>query len=195
MLPICRLCGQPIDVPGLCWSCRNSPLAIDGIRSALLFEGGVREAIHQLKYSNRQTLAGILAGMMANCWQANPVPVDLLIPVPLHPFRLRERGYNQSDLLARALGTMIGLPVVTNGLRRVRHTQPQMSLQAADRRENVQGAFIYQTRGSKTISRQRVLIIDDVCTTGSTLEACSLALKAAGASAVWAFTLARTKHH
>jgi ComF family protein len=151
----------------------------------------VRQAIHRLKYDNRQTLAVELARLMSDHWRTNPMPVDLLISVPLHPVRQRERGYNQAELLARAFGDMIGLPVVTTGLRRVRHTRPQMSLNASGRRENVQGAFIYESRAGNAISGQRVLVIDDVCTTGSTLEACSLALKAAGAVAVWGFTLAR----
>lgn len=189
--PVCRLCGQPIDVPGVCRSCRQTPLAIDGIHSVFLFEAGVRKAVHLLKYRNQQTMAPALAGLMADYWRANPLSADLLIPVPLHPARQRERGYNQADLLARALGDMIGLPVITTGFQRVRHTQPQMSLGAAERRENVQGAFTYLSRSDNRISGQRVVVIDDVCTTGSTMEACSLALKAAGASVVWGFTLAR----
>jgi ComF family protein len=166
-------------------------LAIDGIRSVFLHEGGVRKAIHRLKYDGRHSLAVILARLMADHWQANPMPSDLLAPVPLHPVRQRERGYNQADLLARALGDMISLPVVTTGFKRVRHTQPQTSLNAVDRRDNVQGAFLCQSRRDNTIVGRRVVVIDDVCTTGSTLEACSLALKAAGASTVWGFTLAR----
>jgi predicted amidophosphoribosyltransferase len=90
---------------------------------------------------------------------------------------------------------MIDVPVVTEGLRRVRHTQPQVSLSATERCENVRDAFVYQVSERRysdvAVSGRRVLVIDDVCTTGSTLEACSLALKAAGASTVWGFTLAR----
>jgi ComF family protein len=191
---MCQLCGQAIDSPGLCPSCRHRPLAIDGIRSAFIFEGGVRQAIHELKYRHHHALAATLAGLMAEHWRFNPLPADVLVAVPLHPARLRERGYNQAELLAHALGGMIGLPVMASGLRRVRHTRPQMSLDAADRRGNVQAAFHYQPgeRGDGNAARgQRVLVVDDVCTTGSTLEACSLALKAAGASSVWGFTLAR----
>jgi ComF family protein len=156
-----------------------------------LFEGGVRQSIHRLKYHGRHSLVVTLAQSMADFWRANPMPADLLMPVPLHPVRQRERGYNQSDLLARELGDMIGLPVVTKGFRRVRRTQPQVGLDSADRRENVKGAFVYQSRGEGTLCGQRILVIDDVCTTGLTLEACSIALKSAGASAVWGFTLAR----
>jgi ComF family protein len=136
-----------------------------------------------------------LARLMAGYWRANPIPTNLIVPVPLHPARQRERGYNQADLLAQALGGMIDVPVVTKGLRRVRHTQPQVNLNASERGENVRGAFIYQMSekgcSDVAVNGRRVLLIDDVCTTGSTLEACSLALKAAGASTVWGFTLAR----
>ncbi len=155
----------------------------------------MREAIHQFKYANRQSLTVILAQLMADHWHSNPMPADLLVPVPLHPARQRERGYNQSDLLARALGDMISLPVVTTGFERVRPTQSQTSLSAADRRENVQDAFVYSSRRDNIISDRRVVVVDDVCTTGSTLEACSLALKDAGASTVWGFTLARANYH
>lgn len=191
---MCQLCGQPTDSPGLCPACRHRPLAIDGIRSAFLFEGGVRQAIHELKYRHHHSLAATLAGLMADYWRSNPLPADILVAVPLHPARLRERGYNQAELLAYALGGMIGLPMMATGLKRVRHTQPQMSLDAADRRGNVQAAFSYQPpeRGDgNPATGRRVLVVDDVCTTGSTLEACSLALKAGGASSVWGFTLAR----
>lgn len=195
--PICQLCGQPTDGATRCWGCRHTPLAIDGIRSVVLFESGVRQAIHQLKYRNRQLLAVPLARVMADAWCANPLPIDLITWVPLHPARHRERGYNQADLLARAFARMIDMPVGTAGLKRVRRTQSQMSLSAVDRRENVRGAFHADApRGaaSASVSNRRVLIIDDVCTTGSTLEACSIALKGKGAVSVWGFTLARTNY-
>lgn len=168
-------------------------MLIDGIRSVLLYEGEVRQAIHLLKYRNRRALVTTLAALMVEHWQANPLPADVLVAVPLHPARQRERGYNQAELLARMLGDRIGLPVTTAGLRRVRHTRPQMSLNAPDRRKNVEGAFVcpaLKGDGDVSIRGRRVLVVDDVCTTGSTLEACSLALKTAGASSVWGFTLA-----
>ena len=131
---------------------------------------------------------------MAEYWQRCPLQADLLLPVPLHSARQRERGYNQAESLAQALAGVIHLPLHTTGLQRVRHTRSQMSLDAADRQKNVQGAFAYQPReggAGSAVSNRRVVVIDDVCTTGATLEACSLALKAAGASQVWGFTLAR----
>lgn len=178
-------------------------MAVDGIRSVVLFEREARQAVHLLKYRNRPTLAEPLARLMADYWQMHPIPVDLVTAVPLHPARQRERGYNQADLLAQAFGRMIGVPVGSAVLRRARHTRPQVSLNAVQRRENVQSAFTiiaptqFSTRqggDSLVVSGRRVLVIDDVCTTGSTLEACSLALKAAGASSVWGFTLARAPY-
>jgi ComF family protein len=183
-----------VPVPGLCYTCQRAPLAIDGIRSVLLYEGGVRQAIHLLKYRNRRALVSSLVALMVEYWQADPLPVDVLVAVPLHPARQRERGYNQARLLACGLGDSVGLPVTTAGLRRVRHTRPQVSLNGPDRRKNVEGAFACQApedEGDGSIRGRRVLVVDDVCTTGSTLEACGLALKAAGATSVWGFTLAR----
>jgi ComF family protein len=192
-LPVCRVCGQAVKAPGLCWNCRREPLTIDGVRSVFVFEAGVREAVHQLKYRNRPSLVAVLAGLMAGRWLEEPMPADVLVAVPLHPARQRERGYNQAELLARALGERVGLPVSAGGLRRVRHTPPQMTLDARERRTNVQGAFAYVAPHPDAAGR-RVLLVDDVCTTGSTLEACSVALKGAGAASVWAFTLARAIH-
>ncbi len=173
------------------------------MRSVVLFEREAREAVHLLKYGNRPTLAEPLARLMADYWRAHPIPVDLITAVPLHPARQRERGYNQADLLARAFGRMIGVPVGSAVLKRVRHTRPQVSLNAAQRRENMQNAFVAtpptqfskrQGDDSLVVSGRHILVIDDVRTTGSTLEGCSLALKAAGAASVWGFTLARAPY-
>jgi ComF family protein len=116
------------------------------------------------------------------------MPVDVIVPVPLHPARLRRRGYNQAALLARELGRRVGLPVEERALQRVRATRSQMRLSAADRRRNVQGAF---RCADGRVRGRRVLLLDDVCTTGATLEACADALRAGGAESVWALTLAR----
>jgi ComF family protein len=134
----------------------------------------------------------------------HPLPADVIVPVPLHIARQRERGYNQADLLARALGHMMGLPVLAGALARARPTRAQVGLSAAERRVNMQGAFasvVLVHRAAPlaggcaghnpSVHNQRVLLIDDVCTTGATLEACSVALQAAGAASVWGFTLAR----
>ena len=118
----------------------------------------------------------------------NPLPAELIVPVPLHLDRLRERGYNQAALLARGLSERSGLPIEEESLVRIKETAPQVALKADERRKNVRGAF----RGQDENLRDRqVLLIDDVCTTGATLEACAEALHEKGARSVWALVLAR----
>ncbi len=185
---ICPRCGRPQPRPGVCPPCRHTPIEIDGIRSAVMFEGPVRKAIHHLKYTARTSLAEPLGAYLIEYWQTHPLPADLLIPVPLHAARSRERGYNQSTLLARQLARAAALPVREPALQRVKATVPQVTLNAAERKANVHEAF---TADAGLVQGQRALLIDDVCTTGSTLEACSRALKQAGAAAVWALTLGR----
>lgn len=155
-----------------------------------LFEGPVREAVHRLKYRGQRALAEPLGGLMADWWERRGAEVDLIVPVPLHPKRLRERGYNQAALLAKVMARHVGRPLADDGvLVRVRHTRSQMELGEAQRRRNVIGAFRADEVG---VRGRRVLLVDDVCTTGATLEACTDALRAAGAVEVRAFTLART---
>lgn len=172
----------------LCLRCQHASSQMDGIRSVAFFEGPIREAIHRLKYSNSQALAAPLGEMMVSYWQDVHLPADVIVPVPLHARRLRERGYNQAALLARELGKGVGLPVLENALIRVRDTAPQVDLNAEERKENVHGAFHCL---DDRLAGKRVLLVDDVYTTGATLEACSLALKQRGVRTVWALTLAR----
>jgi ComF family protein len=116
--------------------------------------------------------------------------VDTVVPVPLHRNRLRERGYNQASLLARQIGDAGGLSVVDDVLVRARSTIPQVGLSAQRRRENVRDAFLCT---SDLLQERSVLLVDDVCTTGATLEACSVALREAGVGVVWGFVLARER--
>ena len=149
----------------------------------------MRQAIHELKYHNLRAICGSLAEFLAAYLQVNPVPGEVLVPVPLHPRRLRERGYNQSGLLARGLGKLTALPIVEDSLYRSKDGLPQaQTATAEDRRRNVADAF--SCRDQK-LSGKHVLLVDDVCTSGATLEACAVALKAAGAVSVWGLTLAR----
>ena len=153
------------------------------------FEGLAREAVHQLKYKNIRCLAAPLAGEMACYLGHNPLPADLIIPVPLHLKRLRERGYNQSELVAAQLGTVLGLEVDHTSLKRVLDTRPQVSMaRAVHRRKNMAGAFQCQ---EGTVHLRRILLIDDVATSGATISNCALSLKKAGASSVWGLTIAR----
>lgn len=186
--PLCPQCGRPQPRAQLCRLCRARPLSTDGIRSVAYFEGGLRQAIHRFKYGGVQALAGPLAELLVKYQADNSWPADMIVPVPLHPERRAERGYNQAALLARALGAGLGLPATETALIRVRATAPQVKLDAGQRRSNVAGAFRAR---AEDVAGQRVLLIDDVCTTGATMDACAQALKAGGARTVWGLALAR----
>ncbi len=187
--PLCPRCGQPQSSGILCPACVSWRAEIDGIRAPFRFNGVIRQAIHQLKYRNLRALAKPLAELLNDYLVANPVPGEVLVPVPLHQKRLRERGYNQSGLLSRELGKLAGLPLVADCLVRQRHTPPQARTTTIDqRRSNVVDAF---TCRDQRLQDRQVLLIDDVSTCGATLDACAAALKAAGATSVWGLTLAR----
>ncbi len=187
--PVCLRCGKPLSYGSICTSCDGWEADIDGIRSAFRFEGVAREAVHQLKYNNLRAIAPEMAGLMLPFYRDSGVPGDVLVPVPLHPKRLKERGYNQSGLIARGLGRLTGLSVNEDCLVRQRNTGSQArTSNVVERRNNVSGAFI--CRNNK-LSGQRVILVDDVVTSGATLNACASALKEGGALSVWGITFAR----
>jgi len=164
-------------------------MELDGIRSPFLFKGIVRHAVHQFKYSNFKALAFPMAQLLAEYWENNSMEVEVIVPVPLHHRRLRERGYNQAALLAQELGRLINLPVEENTLFRLQDTSAQVKVSNAEaRRLNVTGAFACY---DEVLEGKRVLLIDDVCTTGATLDACAAALNRTGVTSVWALALAR----
>ena len=185
--PYCRICAEP-NARSLCRWCSSIAPGFDGLRAPYLMEGHLREAIHALKYRGIRAAAPQLAELLADFVKSHSIPGDELVPVSLHPRRLRERGYNQSELLARELSKRTGLPVTAGALIRARDSGPQVqTISRERRRENVSGSF--QCQGDMT--GRRVILVDDVATTGSTLSACASALKAAGAASVWALVLAR----
>ena len=189
MPPLCPKCGRPQPSGILCPGCVSWQTQIDGIRSPFRFDGVMREAVHQLKYKNIRALAAPLARLLCDYLITNPLPGEVLVPVPLHPRRLRERGYNQSSLLAKQLGKLIELPVVDDCLVRQKHTPPQArTLTVAERQKNVAEAFICR---DQRLRDKPVLLIDDVSTSGATLDAGAAALKAAGAKSVWGLVLTR----
>jgi len=189
MPPLCPRCGKPQPSGILCPGCVSWRAEIDGIRSPFRFDGVMRQAIHQLKYRNLRALAMPLAKLLQDYLVTNPMPGEVLVPVPLHPKRVRERGYNQSSLLAKELTKLTSLPVVDDCLIRQRHAPPQAKTSTVDeRRSNVVHAF---TCRNHRLQDKQVLLIDDVSTSGATFDACAAALKAAGASSVWGLTLAR----
>jgi ComF family protein len=194
--PFCYRCGRPFDPLAqgapLCSECRRGDFRFDGSRSAGRFEGNLREAIHALKYRGRTRLAQPLGEMLAHCWaQFAPqgAEVQLVIPVPLHVTRARERGFNQSELLARVVAQTHEVALNTTVLRRVRPTRPQIALSRSERADNVRGAF--EVRDASAVKGHTVLLVDDMFTTGATLNECARALRHAGAEGVYCLTLAR----
>jgi ComF family protein len=187
--PICQTCGKP-EFGGECHSeCCGKPGNLDGIRSVFAFEGAVKDAVYLLKYHDLRALSGCLGEFMAESYLRNGLSGDTIVPIPLHPRRLRERGYNQSELLAREIARRISLPLDEHLVERTRDSKPQAkAVSAAERRKNMASAFCCEPGSAEGIS---AVVVDDVCTSGATLEACAAALKAAGAKRVLGFTLAR----
>jgi ComF family protein len=187
--PLCQRCGRPDSSGAYCAECWGHKSSLDAVRSVFIFDGIVRQAVHELKYRNVQAVSGCLAGFMSMYFLENSLTGDVLVPVPLHDRRLRERGYNQSHLLAAELSQQISVAVNPALVKRVRHTGPQArSAGVHERKANMENAFICN---SGEAAGRDIVIIDDVCTSGATLESCASTLKAAGANHVLGFTLAR----
>ncbi len=190
---ICRRCGRAqATATDRCPFCSDSStFKLTLVRSAAFHQSPLRQAIHAFKYESCTELSTPLARYLVAayakpCWALADVPVDLVVPVPLHEDRRSERGFNQSELLAADLCRIVGLPMDALALQRVRHTPHQVGLDAASRRQNVADAF----RASATLAGKHLLLIDDVYTTGATLCACADAVFEAGAATVSALTLA-----
>ncbi len=187
--PFCLRCGIPVSKNPLCEHCRFWQATIDGIRAPFRFEGVIRQAIHALKYRNLTAVTPLLSQMLFTFVHAQSWEFDLIVPVPLHRKRLRERGYNQSRLLAGELGRLCGVTTDFSSLMRTHDNQPQARTQSVEERfRNVDGLFFCKTG---IMRDRRVLVVDDVTTTGATLNACAVALKQAGAARVWGLALAK----
>ncbi|MFQ5465908.1 MAG: double zinc ribbon domain-containing protein [Thermodesulfobacteriota bacterium] len=193
--PFCPVCGVPFESSATgdhpCGECIKDPPPFLTARSAYRFAPPVLDAVHRLKYNGQTNLAPSMAALAVGAI-ADPVAAvayDVVMPVPLHVTRLRERGFNPSLLLARVVAGRLGVPIDYDTLQRTRMTGPQVGLPSAERRRNVKGAFEVATPGA--VEGRSVLLVDDVYTTGSTVAECSRALAASGAS-VHVLTLART---
>lgn len=188
--PTCARCGHPlVHARAQCSDCRAHPLHITKIQSVVWHDGALREAIHALKYSRRRDVAIPLANLMADHLTRANMTFDLVTSVPLHPTREQERGYNQAELLARHLAQTRALPY-QRLLTRTRATADQIGLDGKARRINVADAF---DANPIVTADKNVLLIDDVCTTGATLDACAVALFQGGARTVTGLTVARPR--
>ncbi|MFZ7113220.1 MAG: double zinc ribbon domain-containing protein [Desulfatiglandales bacterium] len=194
--PLCPICGVPHRVGSedrVCENCLRRRPHFEKTRAPYLYTGGLMTLIHQFKYGGKSNLAGSLGPLLASfarTWIA-PRPALLVMPVPLHPKRLRERGFNQSLLLARHLARALEAELDFLTLRRIRYTQPQTGLKSDERRKNVRRAFGIQGTGNPLKGRT-ILLVDDVATTGNTLNECARMLKRSGARQVFGLVLART---
>lgn len=188
--PLCMRCGSSL-VRNICYRCRRQPLRLTGLRAVGLYQEPLRTCIHALKYKGQQRLAEPLGRLLAQTYQLAGIKAHGIIPMPLHSEREYERGYNQSRLLAHVCSQHIGVPLIEGILLRTRATAAQVHLAAHERQRNVAHAFQCVPSASTIIKGRTILIIDDVCTTASTLEACAEPLFTAGASAVWGLVLAR----
>jgi predicted amidophosphoribosyltransferase len=194
--PFCPLCAVPLvyggqAVNGVCPRCAEMPPAWDRARAALRYDAQSRRLILPLKHADRTDLAAPLAAMMLRAGGDLLKDAELLVPVPLHPSRLRARRYNQAALLARAVGRLAGIPVAVDALVRLRATSPLGELSAAQRATTVAQAFAPRRAASARLAGKRVVLIDDVLTSGATATGCTLALRAAEAVSVDVLVAAR----
>lgn len=193
--PYCARLGIPfaydIGPDGLSAEAIANPPPYRRARAAVLYDDDVQKVIHRFKYLDQPELGKLIGGLMVRAARDCLDDVDVIIPVPLHRGRLWQRRYNQSAELARTLSERTGLPVDLVSLQRIRSTTRQVGLRADERKRNVQGAFRVSAVVGGALEGQAVLLVDDVLTTGATVEACARALTRGGARAVDVVTFAR----
>ncbi|MBK5275357.1 MAG: ComF family protein [Desulfuromonadales bacterium] len=192
--PLCVICGIPFIGAGdshTCGSCCTTHPRFDSARAALGYEGAARDLIHAFKYRNKTHLRRPLGLLMIRGLSEFILAGrhDLIMPVPLHRKKLSSRGFNQALLLSEILSHQLQIALDRHNLRRIRWTEPQVNLAAADRKANVKGAFAIHEPA--LVRGHRVLLVDDVLTTGSTVEECAGTVKGAGAAGVTVITVAR----
>ena len=181
----CSVCGLPRPVRGCP---RNAHWHVDTVFAPFEYSVPLAHRIHALKFNGARKLGRALSLLMADLVDSAVAEVDALIAVPLHERRLRHRGYNQAMEIARSLSAELGLPLITRGVERCRVTEPQIALGAPRRRENLQHAF----KTEREFGGYRLAVVDDVITTGATVNSLAQSLSAAGAETIDAWSVART---
>jgi ComF family protein len=192
---VCDGCGVPFDFdPGeRCAACLARPRAFDAARAACLYDDISRDPILKLKHADRLDLAPLFARWLSRAARDLLADADVIVPVPLHPFRLLSRRYNQAAEIARPLSALSGVAYLPDALVRGRATESQGGKSGSGRKRNVAGAFQVPPARAAQVADRRVLLVDDVLTTGATAEGCARALKAAGAARVDLAVVARVK--
>lgn len=193
--PACDCCGLPFSFGvaegSLCAACIDTPPDFDRARAAVVYNDASRQLILDFKYGDKTHAVKSFLPWMLRAGATLLPETDIILPVPLHARRLWQRRFNQSALLAQALGRAAGVACLPDGMTRKRHTPPQKGLSRSERHSNVRGAFAVSPRHASAIKDKRVMMIDDVFTSGATLNECARVLKRAGAAQVFVLTLAR----
>lgn len=191
--PVCAKCSKPItyDKPSaVCRECASEEKYFQASKSLFEYEGAAKKAIYDYKYYNKPYFYKMFGGMMVNYMKKeNYLDFNYIIPVPLHPSKLRQRGYNQAELLAVFISQALNIPYI-DGLKRIKKTKKQSQQSKAERQKNLRGAFGVKMPPLKIIDKS-VLLVDDIYTTGSTVNECSKVLLDCGADKVFAITIAR----
>lgn len=188
--PFCDICASPGDF-ARCQTCAESVRRFDGIRAPYRYAGPIRQAVLALKYGGIRAGSTQLGDMLADYLTENPLPVSdpMVIPVPMHRSRQRDRGYNQAELLANRVARRCDLHYEPSGLVRIRNADPQAGIADPNARaDNVAGSVA--VAAGVNLAGRDIILVDDVATTGSTMDVCAAALKQAGARSVWGLTLA-----
>jgi len=190
---VCETCWQHLPKPGSSVVVLPAGTACSKLIALWSYEGGVQEIIHEMKFRRKMVLAKRIGQDLASLLRQLPEigKIDLIVPVPLHATRLRERGFNQSALIASAVSQQTGIAAEFQALKRTRYTRAQSKLTAHERKKNVQ--FAFSMSEDTNVRGKALLLVDDVTTTGATMEACAAALKGGGASQVLALAGARTE--
>lgn len=190
----CALCGYPagpyaVHSPNGCSRCRSRPLGLTGVAAVARYGGGARQLVRTLKFGGERMVVDSLAGLMAERWRGSPFfgKADLVVPLSLHPARLQRRGFDQAKLLGESVARELGLEYGENFVRRTRFTVPQAVLHREERLRNMDGVFAV----GEEIAGRRVVLVDDVMTTGATIAACAGACRQAGALRVYGLCFAR----
>ena len=183
----CPVCALPTGSGDICGACLKTPPAFDGTYALLEYRFPINAVLQRYKYSGFLTVSGLMGHLLAR-ELATAVRPDIIIPMPLHPSRLKERGFNQASEIARIVAEQLGIPLATRICSRMRQTSPQAGLSVQERRRNMKGVFAC----GQSLAGKHVALLDDVMTTGASLDALARSVKNAGAARVDCWVIART---